>query len=336
MRKMLVALLFVPLLAGTPVEDHGALKVVGNRVVDKAGTPVSLAGMSLFWPCWGGEKYQNKDVVNWLVSDWKCNLVRVPVGVEPKGGYLDNPVAAKAMVREAVDAAIAHGVYVIIDWHDHHAQKHLKPSKAFFEEMAKAYGDTPNVLFEIYNEPVDVAWSKVKAYSESVIPVIRKYSQNLIIVGTPQWSQNVDQAADDPPEGTNLAYSLHFYAGTHEQWLRDKGDYAMKKGKALFVSEWGTTHADGGGHKDRKVYKEASEVWLKWMEQNQISWANWSIVDKDEASAALVPGASPKGGWTESALTDSGRWVKAQIARANGIKTGAPKPVENQEAASSK
>ena len=48
-----------------------------------------------------------------------------------------------------------------------------------------------------------------------MIPVIREHSSNLIIVGTPFWAQNVDEAADDPLSGTNIAYTLHFYAGSH-------------------------------------------------------------------------------------------------------------------------
>ena len=114
--------------------------------------------------------------------------------------------------------------------------------------------------------------------------------------------------------GTNLAYSLHFYAGSHGQPLRDKADYALSKGLAIFITEWGTTHADGGSS-DRKVYTEASAQWLAWADQRQIPWANWSLMDKDESSSALLPGASNKGAWPEVALSPSGRWVREQIRK---------------------
>jgi endoglucanase len=102
--------------------------------------------------------------------------------------------------------------------------------------------------------------------------------------------------------------------------LRDKGDYAISKGLALFITEWGTTNADGG-NKDRKIYTEASELWLKWAEKYQISWANWALMNKNETSSALVMGASTKGDWPEDAITQSGRWVKEQIKRVSGVKS---------------
>jgi endoglucanase len=317
-------------VAATPVQQHGLLKAAGNKIVDKTDTPVRLVGMSLFWPVWGGERFFTKEVVDWLVTDWKCTLLRAPVAVDPKGGYLDNAGASKARVREVVDAAIANGVYVLIDWHEEHADQHVEQAQAFFEDMAKSYGDKPNVIFEIWNEPAGKSepiptWPQIKAYAESIIPIIRRHSANLIVVGTPAWSQRVDVAADDPVAGSNIAYSFHFYAGSHGRELRDKADYALGKGIALFITEWGTSIADGG-NADKRVYGEAADEWLGWADDNKLSWANWSVMDKDEASSILRPqdwdenrwpNLDPdKGHWPMSRLSASGRWVREQIAKA--------------------
>ena len=146
------------------------------------------------------------------------------------GGYLKNPKTEKAKVKAAVEAAIDLGIYVIVDWHDHEAHLHTEQAKEFFAEMAKTYGDKPNVIYELWNEPLNTHdWSTViKPYHEKVIAAIRQVDpDNLIICGTQTWSQDVDKAARDPLAFENVAYTLHFYTGTHRQSLRDKASAAL-------------------------------------------------------------------------------------------------------------
>lgn len=296
----------------TPVAAHGKLSVSGGRLKDEHGADVQLAGMSLFWSQWAGSFY-NPTTVATLAGDFRAGVVRAAMGVE-MGGYLQNPAVEKAKVKTVVDAAVAQGIYVIIDWHDHNATQHTSEAKAFFTEMAQAYGQTPNVIFEIYNEPVNVSWAQVKAYAEEVTGAIRgKGANNVVIVGTPNWSQDVDAAANNPITAyNNVAYTLHFYAGTHKQWLRDKASYAMGKGLALFVTEWGTCDASGNGGLDLAE----SQVWIDFLNQHHVSFANWSLFDKNETASALVPGASPTGPWADNALTASGKFVKQKIQSA--------------------
>jgi len=298
----------------TIVEQHGALRVQGNRIVGKHGKPVTLRGMSLFWSQWIG-KYYNRDAVRWLRDDWRCTLTRAAMAIE-HGGYLENPKQEVAKVAAVVDAAIAAGIYVIIDWHDHNAHQHTEKAQEFFGEMARRYGKTPNVIYEIFNEPLDkVSWSKdIKPYHEAVIQTIRRHDpDNLIVCGSRAWSQRVDEAALDPLKGKNIAYSLHFYSATHKQWLRDTATTAMNKGIALMVTEFGTTEASGDGVID---YEETRK-WWEFLDANHVSWCNWSVADKVEASAALKPGASERGKWPAAAITDSGRFVRDELRRKN-------------------
>jgi endoglucanase len=201
---------------------------------------------------------------------------------------------------------------VIIDWHDHHAQDHLAPAREFFTRMAKRYGASPAVLFEIYNEPMGADWPTVKAYAETIIAAIRaENARNLIIVGTPKWSQDVDVAAQSPLAADGgVAYTLHFYAATHKQWLRNKAEIALAAGLPLFVTEWGSCEANGSGVLDAAE----TATWLDFLNRHQISWANWALHDKAETSSALVPGTGTKGPWPSEALTASGKLVKAAIA----------------------
>merc|ERR1719270_3163151 len=298
-----------PGVGGTPVEQNGRLRVVGNNIVGEHGETVQLRGMSFFWSQWQGQYYTN-GVVNWLVDDWKCTLLRAVLGIYSDSGYLVDPATEKAKVELVVNAAIAKGIYVIIDWHDHYAENHVNEAKAFFTEMAQKYGSYDNVIFETYNEPLQVSWSGViKPYHEQLVPVIRAHSDNLIILGTKTWSQDVDEAAQDPVSGTNLAYTIHFYASTHKQSLRNKVVSAKSSGAALFATEWGTCRADGDGTLDLAE----TDVWLGFLALHGISYANWAVSDKQEACSALTPGASTNGGWSDGQLTDSGRYMRGAI-----------------------
>jgi len=311
------------------------LVVQGNKVTAN-GQPANLAGMSLFWSNtgWGGENYYNAQTVAWLKSDWKANLVRVAVGVEADGGLLtDSTNKTRAMT--VIDAAIANNMYVIIDWHTHTAEANKAAAIAFFKEMATKYGNYNNVIYEVYNEPLQVSWSNVvKPYATDVIKEIRAIdSDNLIIVGTPTWSQDVDVASQDKITGySNIAYTLHFYAGTHKQFLRDKAQTALNNGIALFVTEWGSVNADGDGGVDAAE----TATWLNFLKTNGISHANWSLTDKAEGSAALVAGASANGGWTAAQLTASGTLVRNNMISQNGgTTTSSAAPASSSRSSSS-
>ena len=301
----------------TIVDLYGNLHVSGNRIVNNNNEQISLHGMSLFWSQIKG-KYYNYDCVKWLRDDWQCTVVRAALGVEMADsidGYLVNKEKELNKVITVIDAAIDLGLYVIVDWHDHHAHNNIEEAKKFFRMIADKYGDKPNIIYEIYNEPMQISWKDdVKPYSEEVIKTIREIDpDNLIIVGTTTWSQDVDIASTDPLKYQNIVYSLHFYATSHKQDLRDKAKTALDNGAALFVSEFGTTEYTGDGFIDTVEVK----AWFDFMNENKISWCNWSIGDKNETSAALKPGASSLGGWKDSEINPSGHMVKTKIKSSN-------------------
>lgn len=283
------------------------LSVNGTYIVDDLGRITQLKGMSLFWSQWSGS-FWNREAIG-QTKKWGATVVRAAMGVE-MGGYLSNPEAEKARVVEVVDAAIEHDIYVIIDWHAH--QEHRQEAVQFFSEMAQKYKDTPNVIFEIWNEPIGVSWNQIYGYADAVVGAIRSWgADNIVIVGTPNWSQDVDAASERPLPYKNVAYALHFYAGTHRGELRGKAQRAIDNGAALFATEWGTVNAWAGGVVD----VEESDRWMNFVDENRIGWANWSLFDKPEASSALRPGVSPTGPWTDQDLTESGKYVRRQLQR---------------------
>lgn len=299
------------------VERNGALKVVDGKILNSKNIQPQLRGVSLSWSIWEGKKYYNQDVVNWLQSDFNISLLRVSMAVQPDGGYLQNPVEQEELVTRTIDAAVKKNLYVLIDWHDHHANEHLDQSKMFFAKMAKRYAGKPNIIYEIFNEPEKITWQAVKDYAVQVIAEIRKYdTENIIVVGSPHWDQDIDVAAKDPIKGfSNIAYSFHFYASepSHQEILMKRADEAISSGLPVFVTEWGVGEANGNG----KFDVEKTDKWFSWMEKNKLSWANWNITDKKETTALLVPGASPKGKWKPEMLTPAGKYIKKQLRKLN-------------------
>ncbi|MDO1514228.1 glycoside hydrolase family 5 protein [Maribacter confluentis] len=296
------------------VSLHGQLRVEGNKIVDEYGNAVQLRGMSFFWSQWMG-KYYTPETVSWLKEDWQCTVVRAAMGIEDSEGYITNPQAEKDKIFTIIDAAIANGIYVIVDWHSHHAEDYEDEAKLFFTEIAQKYGARPNIIYELYNEPLDVSWINVlKPYHEAVITEIRKYDpDNIVICGTRNWSQQVNEVIGNEIEDDNVAYTLHYYASSHKQDLRDIAQSALDNDIALFVTEFGTTDYSGDGFID----VQETNTWWKFLDDNAISWCNWSIADKNENSAALQPNASTSGQWPDSAITQSGRLVREELRNKN-------------------
>lgn len=299
----------------TPVERHGALHVADGKLRGEDGSAVQLRGVSSMWLNWEDDGYaENLTSLRWMRDNWNLSLIRAAMGVDVPGAYFENPDKALGQVRTIVNNAIEAGVYVIIDWHDHHAEQHQAQATEFFRQMAMEFGDVPNVLYEPYNEPLQVSWSgTLKPYHQALVGAIREIdSDNVIILGTPNWSQFVDEAAMDPLQGTNLMYTLHFYSCTHNDNVRDLANTALGQGLPLFVTEWGASHADGGT--DGLVCEGEANAWHDWMNQHDISWAAWKFDNcEPDSTCMLRPGAPVEGGWTDGDLRGHGPFVRDRM-----------------------
>lgn len=296
---LVVAVVFV--VTAQPVREHGNLSVKGTQLIDEKGREVMLQGISYGWHNWW-PRFYNKESVKWLADDWNCTVIRAAMGVGPDKSYLDEPQWSQGLIETVVKGAIERDIYVIIDWHSH--QIELEAAKKFFTEMAEKYGKHPHVIYEIFNEPVNDSWEVIKNYSVEVIKTIRSIDpDNIILVGSPHWDQDLHIVADSPIQGyNNLMYTLHFYADTHRQSLRDRANYALGKGIPLFVSESAGMSASGNG----AINYDEWNLWIEWMKKNKISWITWSISDKNETCSMLVPSASSNGGWKDADLKESG------------------------------
>ena len=315
MKKLLSLLLLALALnaaAQTPVKRHGQLQVIGTQLCDQNGQPVVLRGVSFGWHnIW--PRFYNKGAVKELATEWNASVVRVAMGIQIEDNYLENPEFAKQCIEPVVKAAIKQGIYVIMDWHAH--KMHTEEARQWFGYFAQKYGKYPNIIYELFNEPVNDSWESLKEYAVVLINEIRKYDpNNVILMGCPHWDQHIDLVSASPIQGQkNLMYTVHFYAATHGQQLRDKMVKAHKQ-VPIFVSECAGMEASGNG----PLNLEEWQKWIDCMEAEKISWVNWSLSDKDETCSMLLPRAKATGRWTEDGVIKTyGQHVKDNLAKYN-------------------
>ena len=293
----------------------GALAVKDGALVSaKTGKPVVLRGVSTHGLAWYPQ-YVNDAAFKRLRTDWGANCIRLALYTEEYGGYCAG--GDKRELMKLVDAGVryatANDMYVIIDWHtlsDGNPNTHAKAARKFFATVAKKYAKHKNVLYEICNEPNgSTTWKQVKSYAKKVIPVIRKHAKRaVILVGTPEWCQRIDQAAASPlpaKYAANVMYTFHFYAGTHKADLRKRLNAACKAGMPVFVSEYGICDASGNGG----ISTAQANKWMKLLDKHHVSSCIWNLSNKAESAALLKPGFSKASGFGYKNLTKSGRWA---------------------------
>lgn len=291
---------------------YGALQVIGTSLCDSAGNPVQLRGVSTHGLAWFPD-YVNEELFRELHEQWNANVVRLAMYTAEYGGYCSggDKGQLKQLIRDGVEYASNQNMYVIIDWHilsDGDPNTYKEEAKSFFGEMSAEFADRENILYEICNEPNGgTSWSRVKEYAEEIIPIIRENDADaVILVGTPNWSQYVDQAAADPiTDWDNIMYTLHFYAATHKDSLRQTMTAALDAGLPVFVSEYSICDASGNGGID----EAQAAAWVETMDSYGISYVAWNLSNKNETSALIKSSCSKTSGLSGEDLSGTGKWL---------------------------
>lgn len=283
-----------------------------GKLTDADGNTVQLYGMSTHGIAWFPQ-YINYDSFRTLRDDWNTNCIRLAMYTAEYGGYCagGDKEQLKQLVRDGVSYATELGMYVIVDWHilsDCDPNQNKDEAIAFFREMSEAFTDNDNVLYEICNEPNSgTSWDSIKSYAEEVIPVIREQKPDaVILVGTPTWSQEIDKAAASPLTFDNVMYTLHFYAGTHKDDLRNRLETCAQNNLPVFVSEFGMCDASGNGANDF----DSTTKWLDLLNKYQISFCCWNLANKDESSSVFKAASTTLSDWTDEDFNESGRWIR--------------------------
>ena len=291
---------------------NGRLHVEGNALADASGQIIQLRGVSSHGLTWYAD-FINENLFTQVSKDWNCNMIRLAMYANIYCS--DEKELSYSQMKKGIDAAVKADMYVLVDWHMleyGNPNDQVEEAKEFFERITAEYKDCPNLLFEICNEPNGPAdWGDVLAYANQVIPVIRKnIPDSVIVVGTPEWDKNLAGALLRPLEFDNVTYVLHFYAASHKEGLRGELQAAIDAGLPVFISECGICEADGDGTID---FASAAE-WFTFLNEYKISYAIWSLSDKDESSAFFQPGFDPYSTIREQDLTTAGKWVKEVVS----------------------
>lgn len=289
----------------------GRLKVTGSKLTDAAGNVVQLRGISTHGIAWFPD-YINAECFKELHNNFGINVIRLAMYTAEYNGYCTggDKNYLKNLIDKGVRYATDNGMYVIIDWHilsDGNPNTYIGEAKQFFNEMASKYAANNNVIYEICNEPNGgTSWQDIKNYANEIISVIRQYDKDaVILVGTPNWSQYVDQALADSITGyENIMYTFHFYAATHRDDMRQNVQNAVNAGLPVFVSEFGICDASGNGGID----EEQSGKWIKMLNDNQISYVIWNLSNKNETSSLISSTCNKFSGFTVNDLSECGKW----------------------------
>jgi endoglucanase len=307
----------------TPVARNGQLRVCGRQLCNARGKAIQLRGMSTHGIQWYASCVNNASL-DVLAKEWNADVLRISMYIQ-EGGYETDPAGFTAKVNDYIEKATARGMYAIVDWHmlsPGDPNFNLARAKTFFQQIAARHKDKTNILYEIANEPSDVHWSAIKSYADQIIPVIRAQdSDGVVLVGTEDWSslgasgdgQGVSRILANPVNATNIMYTFHFYAASHDDYYLNTFRDAISK-LPMFVTEFGTQEATGDGGNN---FARAQQ-YLDLMAQNKVSWVNWNYSDDMRSGAVFTQGTCAAGAYSGTArLKPAGTWIRDRIRTAD-------------------
>lgn len=290
------------------VDQYGQLAVKGSQLVDASGSPIQLRGLSSHGLRWYYE-YLNFPALKYL-KDSGANLCRLAAYTEPSGAYLDDPEHTLKTLYLATENVLAADMYALVDWHilnDSDPNLHTAKAIEFFDKVSTQYANNPGIIYEICNEPSGTTtWADVAKYANQVIPVIRENSPNaVIIVGTPSNSTDLHSVVPAPLEFENIMYSYHMYTAFSQGGYVYEVPKALDANLAVFVSEWGINYEPG----EEEVNYTHARDFLDFLDERSISWAFWSLSNKDEVYSVLKSDSTRLSAWTDEDFSRSGKFI---------------------------
>ena len=323
------------IITGSIVNSYGALSVDGTDITNSEGQSVVLKGMSSYGIQECGDFF-TFEVVKTLAEDWGCDILRIAItgDAESEDGYLKDPDKYFDRICKIVDMCETQGIYIIVDWnilYDEEYDENLGAAVDFFKRFSSIYSSSPNVIYEINNDPVkpyeelesSEEWEeKIVPFANDVIDAIRENAEDsIIIVGTPRKSLDVDVASEAPLDYSNIAYACRILSGVHTDAQREKIEDALDEDICVFVTEWGLTNEFGGGG----IHIAESTKWAEFLDEHGISWCNFAIgsASADDTNALnldderYTDAQKTSGHWPAGLISESGSFAREQFLKMN-------------------
>lgn len=233
--------------------------------------------------------------------------------VFPERWLVDPELYLAEHLRPAVDAAAQRGLYVIVDWHEiSDVEPVYDRTTQFWSTVAPVFANYSNVLYELFNEPMnqdDPSWQRWKEQAQPWVDVIREHAPStIVLIGGPSWSQQIGGAATDPFDGENLAYVGHIYPIIDPNTWSDTGVMAQVAAvRPLMITEWG--FRDDGGYVWDGDKTSFGDPLKAFVEGHGLSWTAWCADNlwapvMFDGDWQLLTGASEMGGFTRKWLAD--------------------------------
>jgi len=258
------------------------LSVQGAKIVNAKGYVVQLKGFAIA----GAYPGMTQALIQHFKNDWNITVLRLPLLTNENSGTICWTVGNIAINSSneaylaAADSVLKwceeNHIYVLFDgWHEGgqgQTVAHFSSTVAAWSIMANRYKNQDHIMWEIFNEPHDVAWTTWVPMANQLIDTIVKYNpvSKVIVAGTANWCQQAD-IQEAKFNYDQVVYSWHPYEDVYPGigqalWDQEFG-YIDTSGVApVMATEWGLPPGDSA------VY--GSEIIAYWKLRG-ISWTGW-------------------------------------------------------------
>jgi len=289
------------------------LHTEGARVLDANGKRVRLYGVNIASLEWTTDGDHVLESVSRAITDWKVNLIRLPLAQDRWFGMMSNQVdggaSYRALVEGIVDTCAVARVYIDLDlhWSDcgqwvnagGKLGQHNMPDKnsiTFWHDLATCFKNRPNVIFGLYNEPHDATFTvwhdggsvsdKPARWNPSQTPVVYDAvgMQNLYDAVRATGATNV-VTVSGLDWGFDLSGVLQGYAiagsnfvyETHPYPFKDTnwdGNFgAVSEKYPVYVGEWGFDVRQSNST-NNLIYAHRL---MDYTRQHDLHWTAWDL-----------------------------------------------------------